>query len=180
LRIYTRTGDDGTTGLFGGGRVAKDDARVQAYGAVDELNAVLGVARAACEDGPLAALIGQLQHTCFVVGSDLATPAGGKATVRRIGADDVTELEGEIDAGEAQLPALVTFILPGGSLDACHMHHARTVCRRAERWVVGLEREGAVSAEVLQWLNRLSDLLFVLARVANVRAGVDDVAWLAD
>lgn len=180
MRIYTRTGDDGSTGLFGGGRVGKDDPRVQAYGAVDELNAVLGVARAACDQAALASLIGELQHECFVVGSDLATPASASAQVRRIGPADVSALELRIDDGEAELSPLTAFILPGGSPAAAHLHHARTVCRRAERWVVGLERQGVVSPDLLKWLNRLSDLLFVLARVANARAGVEDVKWQSD
>ena len=177
MKIYTRRGDDGTTGLMGGGRVDKDAPRVGAYGAVDELNALLGVARTACADEALGALLDGLQDTCFVLGADLASPAGGASKVRRVAEEDVASLEGLIDASEAELTPLTSFILPGGSPAAAHLHHARTVARRAERLAVGLVRSGEVSGEALRWLNRLSDLLFVLARVANHRAGVADVPW---
>ena len=177
MKIYTRTGDDGTTGLFGGGRVDKDHPRVDAYGAVDELNAVLGVARTACTDEGLDAVIATIQADCFSLGADLATPEESKADVTRISAREVESLERWIDRLEEELAPLKTFILPGGGPLAAHLHHARTVCRRAERRALALVRSGDASDATLRWLNRLSDLLFVMARAANHRAGVDDVPW---
>lgn len=176
MKIYTKTGDAGETGLFGGQRVTKDALRVHAYGTVDECNAVLGVARAATSDPELGALLGAIQDQLFTVGADLATP-GGSPHVQRVGAAEIALLEETIDRLEAELAPLRQFILPGGSAAAAHLHVARTVCRRAERWAVGLAREEAVNLEVLAYLNRLSDLLFVAARVANARAGVGDVVW---
>lgn len=176
MKIYTKTGDLGETGLWGGQRVGKDALRVQAYGAVDEANAVLGVARASGLDAGLDALVAQIQDQLFVVGADLATP-GEAANIPRVGADEVATLETAIDALEHELEPLRQFILPGGSLSAAHLHHARTVCRRAERWCVALVREETVNSQVLVYLNRLSDLCFVLARVANARAGLPDVPW---
>ena len=183
-RIYTKTGDRGDTGLFGGARVSKDDLRVEAYGAVDELNAVLGVAAAACADAELAEEIRALQAGLFQLGADLATPPGeptkrGRAAFTRIGATDVARLEAAIDRWEAALPPLQTFILPGGHASAAALHQARAVCRRAERRCVTLLRSepGDDQGEVLRHLNRLSDLLFVLARASNARLGVPDTPW---
>ena len=180
LKIYTKTGDAGETGLWGGLRVAKDSPRVQAYGTVDECNAAIGVARSALRASSgfdsLDSLLAQIQDQLFVVGSDLATP-GEAANIPRIGPDEIAFLETTIDTLENELEPLRQFILPGGTLAAAQLHLARTVCRRAERWVVGLAREQPIGALVAIYLNRLSDCLFVLARVANARAGVPDVPW---
>ncbi|MBK9715600.1 MAG: cob(I)yrinic acid a,c-diamide adenosyltransferase [Kouleothrix sp.] len=176
MKIYTKTGDAGETGLWGGLRVPKDAARVQAYGTVDECNAAIGVARAGGVEPQLDAILAQIQDQLFVVGADLATP-GEAAGVPRVGPQEVAFLEQTIDALEGELAPLRQFILPGGTLAAAQLHLARTVCRRAERWVVGLAREDAVGPQVSMYLNRLSDCLFVLARAANARAGVPDVPW---
>ncbi len=179
MKIYTRTGDSGQTGLFGGGRVAKDDPRVAAYGEVDELNAALGVARAA----GLAALdpwCQELQDQLFTVGAVLATPRDtpAEAHIPHVREEWVTAMESRIDTLQAELPPQTHFILPGGTPASAALHLARTVCRRAERAVVPLVREGQVDALTLRFLNRLSDFLFVLARAANHRAGVKDVPWI--
>ncbi len=186
-RIYTRTGDKGDTGLFGGRRVSKDDLRVEAYGAADELNAVLGIALSQCTEPELASILLAIQSDLFHLGADLATPTEdaarkGRITIRRIGAGDVARLESLIDRWEAEVTPLQTFIIPGGHLAAAALHQARAVCRRAERRCVTLIRsEAEVDAStphyVLQYLNRLSDLLFVLSRAANRRHGVDDIPW---
>jgi cob(I)alamin adenosyltransferase len=179
VKIYTRAGDDGRTGLLGPGRVPKDDARIEAYGTIDELNAVLGVARAqglAPEDD---ALVGQLQDELFAVGAALADPDPSGPFHATITPEHVERLERRIDALEADLPPLTQFILPGGSPAASQIHLARTVCRRAERRVVALgHRPGEhVPGAIVIYLNRLSDLLFVLSRAVNRRAGVADVPW---
>lgn len=178
--IYTGGGDRGDTGLFGGGRVRKDDVRVEAYGAVDEMNAFLGFARAAGLPGDLDTLVARLQDETFVLGADLATPGDSTARgdrVVRLKAGAAKALEPEIDRLEAGLPPLKTFILPGGSPAGAALHLARTVCRRAERRLVTLARKGEVSPETIVYLNRLSDLLFVMARSANARAGVPEAPW---
>ncbi len=188
-RIYTRSGDSGDTGLFGGRRVRKDDLRVEAYGTVDEMNAMLGVARTlAVHDTDLSDRIAGLQEDLFQLGADLATPMeadtrkGGR-TIRRMDADQVVVLETIIDRYEAELPPLTRFILPGGHPLAASLHLARVVCRRAERRCVTLADscEGGETPDpnpdVLRYLNRLSDLLFVLARVANRRTDTPDVPW---
>jgi cob(I)alamin adenosyltransferase len=179
MKIYTKTGDAGDTGLFGGPRVAKDDLRVEAYGAVDELNAVLGLARARGGDAELTALVAAAQDQLFTVGASLATPPGAKAQAAVPPVDPAwtAALEGAIDRFETELPPLRHFILPGGSALAADLHHARAVCRRAERRVVALHREAPVAPELLAYLNRLSDFLFVAARVANHRAGAPEVVW---
>lgn len=181
MRIYTKTGDTGETGLFGGGRVGKDHARVVAYGDVDELNAALGVA---CAEPPTtfaADLLEQIQRDLFAIGAELAAPEPAKLAKtlagHPIGEPDVARLERAIDAHEAALPALREFILPGGTAKAAALHFSRTACRRAERAVVTLGRQAVVSPSILQYLNRLSDLLFVLARAANAHAGKPDVRW---
>jgi cob(I)alamin adenosyltransferase len=178
MKIYTRTGDDGTTGLLGRARVPKHDARVEAYGSVDELNAVLGVAHA--QDGAriFGELVPGLQAQLFQVGAELATTdAGMLEKLARIGAADVTALEREIDRFESELSPLTNFVLPGGTPLAAALHHARTVCRRAERRVTALAAREAVGPDVVHWLNRLADLLFVMARLANARAGMPDRSW---
>lgn len=186
LKIYTKTGDRGETGLFGGQRVPKDHARVEAYGDVDELNSLLGVAitqlQAAGETSVVDALR-VVQSDLFTVGANLATPApedGGRpsAHIPALPAGRVEELEAWIDAAEDELEPLKSFVLPGGTEAAAYLHLARTVCRRAERRVVSLTHQAHVGAEWVTYLNRLSDLLFTLARLANRRAGVDDVPWM--
>jgi cob(I)alamin adenosyltransferase len=183
MKIYTKTGDDGSTGLFGGGRVAKDDARIEAYGTVDELNAVIGVARAAGVAADIDAVLAGMQNDLFVAGAELATPVEALAKLdqrsSRLGERHAARLEAAIDRFEERLEPLREFILPGGDAAGAALHFARTVCRRAERRVVTLERlqAGAVSDAVVIYLNRLSDLLFVLARAANLAAGVADVPW---
>lgn len=176
MKIYTRTGDDGETGLWGGLRVAKDALRIHAYGTVDECNSALGLARASGLPTELDALAAELQSQLFVVGADLATP-GEAATIPRVGEAEVAVLEEAIDRLESSIEPLKQFILPGGTAAAANLHLARTVCRRAERWVVSLAREEQVNPQASVYLNRLSDLLFVMARSANAAAGVADVPW---
>jgi cob(I)alamin adenosyltransferase len=179
MKIYTKTGDDGTTGLFGGGRVGKDDSRVEAYGTVDELLSVIGVARASSPPDEMKELLARLQDELFMIGAELATVPGKERTLptRLIGAEDTGRLEVAIDEMEAVLPPLANFILPGGTTAAAALHHARTVSRRAERCVLRASRSVPVRPEVLVYLNRLSDLLFVAARTANHLSGVPDVPW---
>ncbi|HSA58303.1 MAG TPA: cob(I)yrinic acid a,c-diamide adenosyltransferase [bacterium] len=183
MKIYTKTGDQGETGLFGGPRVRKDHARIRAYGEVDELNAVVGFARAANRDGGVDGLLQAIQNDLFDVGAVLAAPDPEKlkGKGRFAGAREVERLEREIDRMEKDLSPLETFILPGGSELAARLHLARTVCRRAEREVVALAASAkggeAVGAEIVVYMNRLSDFLFVLARWANLKAGVADVPW---
>jgi len=182
MKIYTKTGDAGETGLFGGGRVPKDDERVDAYGEVDELNATLGLARSLSMPADLDGLLQRLQDQLFTVGAVLATPQGTKAAahIPQIKPEWVEAMEQAIDGFETELPTMTHFILPGGSQASSALHLARTVCRRAERRVVPLLREGKVSTDVGVFLNRLSDLLFVMARVANHRVGVPDVKWIPE
>lgn len=180
-KIYTRTGDDGTTGLVDGSRRAKCDLRLESYGTVDELNAVLGlavVAAARADDdasATAAAFLERVQHDLFDLGADLATPGDGEGL--RITEGQVKALEKAIDEANARLQPLESFVLPGGSELASLLHQARTVCRRAERCTVDLARTETIGPHVLEYLNRLSDLLFVLARVANAD-GADDVLWV--
>lgn len=183
MKIYTKTGDAGETGLFGGGRVPKDDPRVAAYGDVDELNAALGLALALEPRTFGRELLETVQRDLFTIGAELATPDAAKlAKVLRgppIGIEHVAALETAIDRYETQVPQLKQFILPGGVPKAAALHVARTVCRRAERAVVGLhraQRTGGLSS-IVPYLNRLSDLLFVLARVANHAAGAPEIPW---
>jgi len=180
-RIYTRTGDAGETGLFGGRRVRKDDVRVAAYGAVDELNALLGVARAAEPPDAVDAALERLQHYLFDLGSELAAPpdagAAAGAHASRVQPAWVEALEREIDRVEGGLPPLRAFILPGGTPAAAALHHARAAARRAEREIVTLAARDPVNPELLKFMNRVSDLLFVLARAANHAAGRPDVEW---
>lgn len=178
MKIYTRTGDDGTTGLFGGGRVSKADPRVDAYGTVDEANAALGWARAAGLPASVDAVLATAQATLFDVGAALASPAPLGATPAPGAAADVADLEAAIDALDAVLEPLKTFILPGGTEGAARLHVARTVVRRAERAVVDLAAREPVDPAVVRYLNRLSDLLFVQARAANRAAGRPDVPWV--
>jgi cob(I)alamin adenosyltransferase len=179
MKIYTKTGDAGSTGLFGGARVDKDDARVEAYGTVDETNAAIGTARAAKPPETVERVLAEVQADLFVLGAELACVAGkeDKLRMRLLAAADIARLEQAIDASEATLAPLTSFVLPGGTPAAAALHHARTVCRRAERRVLAAGRQSPVRADVLIYLNRLSDLLFVLARRANHEAGIADQPW---
>jgi cob(I)alamin adenosyltransferase len=187
VKLYTRTGDDGSTGLFGSGRVSKTHPRIRAYGTVDETNAAIGMARALLAGTGLAGtdhrradeLLGRLQHDLFVLGGDLSAPGETKYAVPRVTGDLVTRLEREIDELDEELEPLRRFILPGGTPAAAAVHVARTVARRAEREAFELAAHESVSPQVLTYLNRLSDLLFALARWTNARAGVADVPWVA-
>lgn len=178
MRIYTRTGDDGTTQLLGPGRVAKNHVRVNAFGTVDELNAALGVVLSQRLPVSLEAELTRIQHDLFTVGAELATLSEQSGnTLPRVPADWSARLESWIDRHEASLPPLSNFILPGGSAEAALLHLARCVCRRAEREVVHLSQHERVSPLLLTYLNRLADYLFVIARVANAAAGRADVPW---
>lgn len=204
MKIYTRTGDDGLTGLFGGPRVSKDDLRIEAYGTTDELNSVLGVARAALatyRPGPfdepevtgeaasaqsssawisdMDGWLERIQNELFDLGADLATPLGSKANVHRMGQEQIDVMETQIDRFEEDLAPLTAFILPGGTDVAAHLHVARTVCRRAERRVIALARRDEINMKCAVYLNRLSDALFVAARLVNHRLGVNDHTWSA-
>ena len=171
-KIYTKTGDDGTTGLGDGSRVAKDSARVAAYGTVDELNSAIGLVLAQDLPGPVRETLTQAQHELFDLGGELCIP--GMAMIHDA---DVERLETTLDGFNADLPALKDFILPGGGMAAACCHLARTVCRRAEREVIALARTESVRAEAIRYLNRLSDLLFVLARVLARASGHGEVLW---
>ena len=181
MKVYTKTGDDGSTALFGGDRVSKTHPRIAAYGTVDEANAALGMARAALsEDERFAdanALLTRLQNELFVLGGDLAAPRETSYPVPRIQTSHVAALEADIDRLTADLPALKHFVLPGGTPAAAALHLGRTVSRRAERLVVETAALEEVSHDALQYLNRLSDLLFTLARWVNQTAGVDEPVW---
>ena len=181
MKIYTKTGDTGQTGLFGGGRVAKDDLRVEAYGDVDELNAVLGMARCIEMMPRIDEVLVPIQRDLFAIGALLATPDRDRMASHlekaRIDEARITELEYAIDDGEAELEPLRAFIIPGGTPKAAALHVARTVCRRAERHVVRLQRDVELPPLAIIYLNRLSDLLFTLARLANHRAGAGEVTW---
>jgi len=181
MKIYTRTGDAGETALFGGGRVSKDHPRVAAYGAVDELNAAVGWAASQVADEALCERLALLQHDLFTIGAALAAapredgerhPHLPPLPVHR-----PAEMESWIDEAASELPELREFVLPGGTPGAAALHQARTICRRAERMVVHLALHEAVEEDVIVYLNRLSDLLFSLARLANHRAGEPDVTW---
>jgi len=183
VKIYTKTGDAGETGLFDGTRVRKSDPRVATYGDVDELNAWLGLVRTSLTDPELIEMLQRVQRDLFAIGARLADPAhriAGRVTKAAVSVDDVTRLEQWIDALEARLPPLRRFILAGGSTAGATLHIARTVCRRAERAMVALAESKGVDAfesELLTYVNRLSDLLFVMARTANLRAGTPELEW---
>lgn len=178
-KVYTRTGDDGTTALGAGARVPKESQRIEAYGTVDELNSQIGVAIASGLDPSIAARLAGIQNDLFHVGSDLCTLEADKAArpVPLIGQRHVDALERWMDAMSAELTPLANFVLPGGTPGAAHLHVARTVCRRAERLTVRLARKEAIGDRVVPYLNRLSDALFVAARLENHRRGAPDVLW---
>ncbi len=188
MKIYTKTGDKGETSLFGGERVPKDALRIEAYGTVDELNSILGIIRTLNYDKQLDKILKAVQNDLFIVGADLASPAvstvkssssksKARSYIPRIGRKNIAALERVIDTFEPKLKPLKSFILPGGSIIASYLHFARTVCRRAERATVTLSRQETLSGDIIIYLNRLSDLLFVLARWANQKAGVTEAKW---
>ncbi len=179
VKIYTRTGDDGDTGLFDGTRVSKSDPRVAAYGDVDELNAWLGFVRASSDDHDVTTMLEQIQRDLFGLGARLADPAkriAERVTKAAVNSGDVARLEAWIDRLESDLPPLRRFILAGGSPGGAALHVARTVCRRAERSMVALGSD-AIEPELLVYINRLSDLLFVLARAVNRRTAAPELEW---
>jgi cob(I)alamin adenosyltransferase len=177
-RIYTRTGDRGETGLVGGTRISKDSLRVEAYGNVDELNSVLGIVRAFLNDKELDNLLAEIQNDLFVVGSDLASDANARQRkVPRISEEKIIAMEKAIDKFEGELSPLKAFILPGGGLSGSLLHNARTVARRAERRIVALGMAEPINDQVVPYMNRLSDLLFVMARVANHRENKAETEW---
>jgi len=179
MKIYTKTGDEGETGLYDGPRVTKSHARIEAYGEIDELNSVIGIVRAEELTDEMDQLLGRIQNDLFAVGAELATPDPQSRGTDFIQDEDVLTLEAVIDAHEASLKPLKQFILPGGTKPSAMLHCARSVCRRAERRIVALQHaeDQQVSKHVLKYVNRLSDLLFVLARAVNAIAGQHDVTW---
>lgn len=179
MKIYTKTGDGGDTGLFGGPRVKKSDPRVEAYGDVDELNAAIGLVRASVEAPDVDAQLALVQAELFCVGAELATPHGARArsAIPPVSPGWIERLEGAMDGWDAELPPLTRFVLPGGTRTAALLHVARTVCRRAERRAVALAAEVELDPMVVAYLNRLSDFLFVAARVANRRAHREEPVW---
>ncbi len=178
MKIYTRTGDDGQTSLFAGGRTGKNSARLHAYGTIDELNSFLGLVLAQGVSPELTEALKTIQSELFVIGADLATPLDAEAAwITRVTEDQVTRLEHEIDQMDEHLTPLKHFILPGGSVGAATLHIARTVCRRAERWIVALGLEENLNTSVLHYVNRLSDWLFIAARFENMRSSNPETIW---
>ncbi len=180
MKIYTKTGDKGETSLFGGKRVPKDALRIETYGTVDELNSLLGVIRAMRVGQSVDRILEKTQNDLFILGADLAAPNGKKlksSAVPRIGKSNISALEKAIDGIQPRLSPLREFILPGGTLAASYFHLARSVCRRAERLAVRLARAESISPQILAYLNRLSDLLFILARWVNYQAGAKEIVW---
>ncbi|MGD8707660.1 MAG: cob(I)yrinic acid a,c-diamide adenosyltransferase [Nitrosopumilaceae archaeon] len=176
MKIYTKTGDDGTTGLQGNVRVSKDHPRIVAYGTVDEANASLGIALTNTLDSDITNLLEKIQNELFIAGADLSNP-DLKQTHNRITSSMIKDIEGSIDKFEKELPSLTNFILPGGDIAASQIHYTRTVVRRAEICLVSLKEKEEINEYCLQYLNRLSDLLFVLGRVINKRKGKQDIIW---
>ncbi len=180
MKIYTKKGDKGYTSLFGGTAIKKNSVRLHAYGTVDELNSVLGLILAYNPEDRVSEIIIEIQKQLFVLGADLATLLSKRTKIKRISKNEIQIIENWIDELDAQLPELTSFILPGGSQAGSVLHLARTVCRRAERFTVELKDEGAVTDESIIYLNRLSDLLFVIARYENFKTGADEVKWLPE
>lgn len=178
MKIYTKTGDSGMTSLFGGGRVQKDALRIEAYGTVDELNATLGVVRAHNPSKKIDQMLAIIQNELFVLGSDLATPLDSRIEVDRISNEMSTKLESWIDELDNELEPLRYFVLPGGCATASFLHVSRTVCRRAERCVVTARNIETISSDVIVYLNRLSDLLFVMSRYENHVSQTPEVRWI--
>ena len=177
MKLYTRRGDDGTTQLFGGQRVDKDNLRVETNGCVDELNSAVGLARCACAHEQLTVILRDVQNRLFELGADLATPDDQAPALLRIAGSHIETVEGQIDAVCQPLPELQSFVVPGGGDLAARLHLARTVCRRAERLAVKLAREQTANPHALIYLNRLSDLLFAMARRANQLEQIEDIPW---
>lgn len=179
MKIYTRTGDYGETGLFAGPRVGKEHPRIEAYGAIDELAAALGMVRSEQPPAEIDEVLARIQHELFIVGGELATPTPERREMQTVHAEHVEQLEQDIDRFEEQLPELKNFILPGGTKAGATLHLARATCRRAERRAVALARRpsGRVSRDILAYLNRLGDMLFVMARAANAAAGWAEETW---
>lgn len=178
MKIYTKTGDTGDTGLYGGQRISKDAKRVEAFGTIDELNACIGFAVLQIEDEETCTILAGIQNDLFDLGADLATPnAHRRAEGLRITSDLTVSLEQMIDRFQEILPPMTNFILPGGTKSGAVLHLARTVCRRGERCVVSLAKTESVNPEILRYLNRLSDFLFVLARLVNHRSGIPEPVW---
>ncbi|MEO9884487.1 MAG: cob(I)yrinic acid a,c-diamide adenosyltransferase [Balneola sp.] len=180
MKIYTKKGDSGDTSLFGGQRVSKSSMRIEAYGTVDELNSVIGVATSHGVDQRSKELLDEIQIQLFVLGSDLATPLSKKLKINRISDEEITFLENAIDELEESLEPLTSFILPGGSPSGATLHVARTVCRRAERLAVECAKQDEISGFAIKYLNRLSDFLFVLARLENKQSGSEETKWLPE
>lgn len=180
MKIYTKKGDSGETSLFGGSRVSKSSARIEAYGTVDELNSIVGLAASYSLSPKGTVWTEKVQQYLFVLGSDLSTPPSAKTRINRIGEEELTALEQTIDEMEEELEPLKNFILPGGSHAGATLHMARTVCRRAERAAVACAEQEELSEYSLKFLNRLSDFLFVLARYENKYAGVEETPWKPD
>jgi len=184
MKIYTKTGDAGETGLYGGARVKKHDTRIEAYGELDELNSVLGKVRVLgnVPQHPFGddndVLLATLQSRLFDLGAELANASGKPMTIHQVDDSDIEQMEQAIDRAEIELAPLKTFVLPGGSALSAELHIARCVCRRAERHLTALAEHADVRPEAMRFVNRLSDLLFQLARLANHRAGVEDVPWI--
>jgi cob(I)alamin adenosyltransferase len=180
MKIYTKTGDKGTTALFGGKRVSKADLRIDTYGTVDELNSYIGLVRDQPVNASRKNVMVEIQDRSFTIGSILATePGNTKVKVPSLSESDVTVLEKEIDAMEVQLPPMKSFVLPGGHQSVSFCHVARTVCRRAERLVIALDAQEKVDALVVQYLNRLSDFLFMLSRKMTAELGAEETPWKA-
>jgi len=178
MKIYTKTGDKGETGLFGAGRVSKNSLRIEAYGSVDELNSFIGLAITEAKEEVVKTQLTRIQNLLFVVGGDLAAPGESeRLQIPRIVEENYLEIEGFIDAISEQLEELKYFILPGGTKSAALLHIARTVCRRAERQVVALKKGEEINENIVIFLNRISDLLFVLARYENKSAHKADIKW---
>lgn len=178
MKIYTKTGDSGKTSLFGGKRVPKDALRIETYGTVDELNSLLGIVRAGKVNSKIDSILEEIQNDLFTLGADLATPEDPRGKrIKRINTSHVSRLESHIDAIDPALKPLRNFILPGGNRSSAMLHFARAVCRRAERLAVKLEREEHIGRQPVIYLNRLSDLLFVLSRKANALSNVHEKTW---
>ena len=178
MKIYTKTGDHGTTSLFGGKRISKADLRIDAYGTVDELNAFIGLVRDQDVNQKRKETLVQIQNTLFIIGSILATePGNTKVKIPSLREEDIVFLEKEIDAMDAELPAMRFFVLPGGQTSVSFCHVARTVCRRTERLTMALHEQEKIEPLVVKYLNRLSDYLFVLSRKVALELGVEEVPW---
>lgn len=180
MKIYTKTGDDGMSGLAGGRRLKKTDSRFEAIGTVDELNASLGVCRAVDPDSALHEELKRIQSRLFDLGAELGSPDEGRREVRTLSEKHVAELESSMDRQTAELKPLTNFILPGGTLLAAQLHVARTICRRAERSVLALANVEPIRGVIPMYLNRLSDWLFTTARTANQAANVEDIVWISE